>query len=141
MLKKVTACIIENVRLVPAGSLDKLPLVIENPALAHFVDNLQAIVLGLREQDGGPVDVRLPLHGVLVLQVESRNLQVGLELVVNAVLLLSCFERNSHKNLCRWRKSHLMNNGCETNYPCSLTPILLSLINVGQMLSDATNLS
>ena len=138
-MKKAEAYIVENVRLVPAGSLDKLPLVIENPALAHLVDDLQAVVLGLREQDGGPVDVRLPLHGVLVFQVESRNLQVGLELVVNAVLLLSCFKRNSHKNLCRWRKSH--NNGCETNYPCSLTPILLSLINVGQMLSDATNLS
>ena len=106
MLKKVEACIVENVRLVPAGSLNKLPLVIENPALAHLVDDLQAVVLSLREQDGGPVDVRLPLHGVLVLQVESRNLQVGLELVVNAVLLLTCFERNSHKNLCRWRKSH-----------------------------------
>ena len=141
MLRKVKVCIIENVRLVPTGSLDKLPLVIKNPALAHLVDNLQAIVLGLREQDGGPVDVRLPLHGVLVLQVESRDLQVGLELVVNAVLLLTCFERNSHKNLCGWRKSHLRNNGCETNHPCSLTPILLSLINVGQMLSDTTNLS
>ena len=138
-MKKAEACIVENVRLVPAGSLDKLPLVIENPALAHLVDDLQAVILGLREQDGGPVDVRLPLHGVLVFQVESRNLQVGLELVVNAVLLLSCFKRNSHKNLCRWRKSH--NNDYETNYPCSLTPILLSLINVGQMLSDATNLS
>ena len=106
MLRKVKVCIIENVRLVPTGSLDKLPLVIENPALAHLVDDLQAVVLGLREQDGGPVDVRLPLHGVLVLQVESRDLQVGLELVVNAVLLLSCFERNSHKNLCRWRKGN-----------------------------------
>ena len=140
-MKKAEAYIVENVRLVPAGSLDKLPLVIENPALAHLVDDLQAVVLGLREQDGGPVDVRLPLHGVLVFQVESRNLQVGLELVVNAVLLLSCFKRNSHKNLCIWRKSHIRNNGCKTNYPCSLTPILLSLINVGQMLSDATNLS
>lgn len=37
-------------------------------------------------EDAGTVDVRLPLHWVIVLQVEAGNLEVGLQLVVYAVL-------------------------------------------------------
>ena len=84
---------------IPACSLNELSLIIENPSLAHFVDDLQSIILGLSEQDGCPVDVGLPLHGVLVLQVEPGDLQVGLQLVVYTVLLLSCLQGNSDKHL------------------------------------------
>ena len=50
------------------------------------------VVLGLGLQLGRPVDVGLPLHGILVLQVQPGNLQVCFKLVVHAVLLLSCLK-------------------------------------------------
>ena len=53
--------------------LDELPLVVEHAALADLVDDLQPVVLGLGEQDGGPVDVGLALHRVLVLQVQPAG--------------------------------------------------------------------
>merc|ERR1719458_1666731 len=108
--------------IVPACSLNELSLIIENPSLAHFVDDLQSIILGLSEQDGCPVDIGLPLHRVLVLQVEPGDLQVGLQLVVYTVLLLSCLQGNSDK------------------HPGSLAPILFALVYVCKVLSHPTHL-
>jgi hypothetical protein len=46
--------------------------------LAHLVDDLKVRALCLRLQLCRPVDVGLPLRGVIILQVEPRNLEIRL---------------------------------------------------------------
>ena len=127
----------KNCSTLPASSLNELPLVIQHPALAHLVNDLQPVILSLSEQNSRPVDVGLPLHGILVLQVQPGNLQVSFKLVVHAVLLLSCLKRNSHQYL---KNTKLTKGVKEIGYPGCLTPVLLALIYVGKVLSHATDL-
>ena len=65
-----TLLIYRGIRRLPAGGLYELPLEVEYSALTDFIDYLQIVVLSLGLQLGGPVDVGLALHGVLVLQVQ-----------------------------------------------------------------------
>ena len=92
------------------------------PHFAHLVDNLQLGILGLRLQLRRPVDVGLALGRVVVLQVEARDLQVRLQLVVDSVLLLPRLQRDANEHLC------------------GPAPVLLALVDVCQVLADRTDL-
>ena len=59
--------------ILPAGSLNEFPLVVEHSTLANFVDNLEVVVLGLGLELGCPVDVGLALYWVLVFQVQPEK--------------------------------------------------------------------
>jgi hypothetical protein len=82
----------------------------------------ERLVFGLRLELSCPIDVCLALDGVLVLQVEPGNLQVGFKFVVDAVLLLAGFERDTDEHAGR------------------LAPVLFAFVDVGKVLTDCADL-
>lgn len=70
----------------------------------------------------GPVDVGFPLRRIFVLEIKPRNLEVSFELVIHAVLLLSSLQGDPDENLR------------------GLAPILFALVDVGQMLTNDSDL-
>ena len=88
----------------------------------YLVNYVEIFILRLCLKLGCPVEIRLPLGGIFFLQVESGDLEVGLQLVIDAVLLLSGLEGNADQNVG------------------GLAPVLLTLVNVGEMLSNTPHL-
>ena len=75
-------------------------------------------ILGLGLKLGSAIDEGFSLNRILVFEVKSGDFQVGFQFVINGVLFLAGLKRNSGQDLG------------------SLAPVLLSLINVGQMLAN-----
>ena len=83
---------------------------------------MQLGILRLRLQLRCPVDVCLALRRVVVFEVEAGDLQVGLQLVVDGVLLLPGLQRDADEHLG------------------GPAPVLLALVDVCQVLPDRANL-
>ena len=85
--------------------------------MANFVQD-HVVIVTLRMQQRGAVQECLRFGNFTALQVQTRDSQVGRNLVILSILSLSVVQRYL------------------TQYRCCLLPLALVLIDVGQVMSD-----
>lgn len=127
--------------VVALRGLNELPAVVEDTRIAHLVQDGELLELGVCLKQRGAVDVGLRLDGIVLLQEETRDLQIRLQFVVHGVLSVGGVEVINVQQRVTVNFLLLSRLQWDSNEDIRcLLPVLLSFVDIRQVLSNIRHL-